>query len=78
LKYEPLEISEVGGPLKEECLNITVTLGPFESKVLHITTAAGDLFESKVAYLYIAVAVVAHESVVSQLTHYMNCYCGPL
>jgi len=57
LKYEALEISEVGGPLKEKYLYITVILGPFESKVLHITTAVAGPFESKVAYLYIAVAI---------------------
>jgi len=39
----PFEISEVRGPLKEEC--VTVTLGPFESKVgqLYIAVAVGPL-----------------------------------
>jgi len=32
LKYETVEISEVGSALKEKCLYITVILSPFESK----------------------------------------------
>ena len=44
LKNEALEISEVGGPLKEKCSYITVTLGPFESKVLtHYSCCWGAL-----------------------------------
>jgi len=57
LKYEALEISEVGGPLKEKCLYITVTLDSFSKQDISITTAVGGPFESKVAYLYITVAV---------------------
>ena len=47
--------------MKEKC--ITVILGPFESlkaRYFHITTAVGGRFESKVAHLYIAIAVGPH------------------
>jgi len=33
MEYEALEISEVGGPLKEKYFYITVALDPFESNV---------------------------------------------
>jgi len=48
LKYEALEITEVGGPLKEKCLYITVTLlGPLKARYLHITTAVGPPLKAK-------------------------------
>jgi len=43
--------------LKEKCLYITVTLDSFSKQDISITTAVGGPFESKVAYLYITVAV---------------------
>jgi len=46
---------KLGGPLKGKC--VTDTLGLLKTWYLHITTAVGDLFESKAAHLYIAVAV---------------------
>jgi len=49
-------------PLKEKCLCITVTLGPFESKVFTHYNCCWGPFESKVAYLYITVAVGHFES----------------
>ena len=92
-KYEALEISEAGGPLKKKCLYITVTLDPLESKVFAHYICCWGPFERKVAYLYVTVAVgplrkqgTLHiavdigglfERVVSVLTHYI-CYCKPL
>jgi len=53
LKYEALEISEVGGPLKEKCLYITVTLGPFESKVFtHYNCCWGPLWKQSSALIH--------------------------
>jgi len=49
-KYKALEISEVGGPLKEKCLYITVTFGPFGSKACTHYNCCWGPFESQVAY----------------------------
>jgi len=46
-----------GDPLKEKCLYITVNLGSFESKVFTHCNCCWGPFESKVAYLYVTVAV---------------------
>jgi len=75
LKYEALEINEIGDRLKEKCLYITVTLGRLKVRHLYITTAVGGPFESKVAYVYITVAIVGFFQSV-RFTHY-SCHCGP-
>jgi len=51
---------KLGHPLKEKCLYITGNLGPFEIKVLAHCNCCWDLFESKVANLYVTVAVGPH------------------
>jgi len=48
---------KLGNPLKEKCLYITVNLGSFESKVFTHCNCCWGPFESKVAYLYVTVAV---------------------
>jgi len=48
---------KLGDPLKEKCLYITANLGPFESKVFAHCNCCWGPFETKVAYLYVAVAV---------------------
>jgi len=48
---------KLGDPLKEKCLYITVNLGSFESKVFTHCNCCWGPFESKVAYLYVTVAI---------------------
>jgi len=61
LKYEALEISEVEGYFERKIV-YTIIWGPMKARYLHITTAVGCSFESKLAYLYITVAVGSFES----------------
>ena len=58
LKYEALEISEVRGPLwKKSAYAIQLLWALLKARCFHVTTAVGGSFESKLAYLHIAVAV---------------------
>jgi len=57
LKYEALEISEVGGALwKKSAYALLLLWASLIARCLHITAAAGGPFQRKVAYLYITVA----------------------
>jgi len=87
MKYEALEISDVGGRtlqllwdlLKESYYTLQLLLGSLlkqNSPLIGYTTVAAGLF-CKQSTLHITVAIGGHfESVVSPLTHYI-CYCGP-
>ena len=51
LKYEALEISDVGGGLwKKSAYTLQLLWPPLKVRYLHVTIVVGGLFESKVAY----------------------------
>ena len=94
LKYEELEISQVGDPLKEKCSCITVTLVPFESKVFtHYNCCWEPLWKQSsllIHYtcywaplkaqgtLHITIAIVGPFESVVSLLTHYICYCGSL
>jgi len=48
---------KLGDSLKEKCLYIAVNLGPFESKLFAHCNCCWGPFETKVACLYVTVAI---------------------
>jgi len=77
MTYEAVEISEVKEPLeKKSAYALQLFWAPLNARYLHIRTAVTGLFESKAAYLFIAVAV-GPPLKESYFTHY-GCKGGPL